>query len=114
MKSEVKVNVMTNSLFIGKNLVELRSVDSTNNYAKTLLSKSAPVEGTAIMAWEQYAGRGQRGNTWAAEPGQNVTVSFILYPGFLETERQFFLNMAASLAVKDFCEFILNEELKIK
>lgn len=105
---------MSNSLFIGKNLIELHSVDSTNNYAKALLSNSAPVEGTAILAWEQYSGRGQRGNAWVAEAGQNITVSYILYPGFLEIEKQFFLNMAASLAVKDFCEFTLNEELKIK
>lgn len=105
---------MISPLFVGKNLIELESVDSTNSYAKELLSNSRPPEGTAIMAKDQHSGRGQMGNSWAAEPGQNITVSFILYPEFLETDRQFFLNMAVSLAVKDFCEFILKDEVKIK
>jgi BirA family biotin operon repressor/biotin-[acetyl-CoA-carboxylase] ligase len=105
---------MAEPLFTGKNLVELDSVDSTNNFAKNLLSTSAPVEGTIILAKEQFAGRGQAGNTWKTEPGMNLTASLILYPDFLEIDRQFFLNMAIALAVKDFCEYVLNDEVKIK
>jgi BirA family biotin operon repressor/biotin-[acetyl-CoA-carboxylase] ligase len=44
------------------------------------------------------------GNTWKTEAGKNLTVSFILYPDFLDADKQFYLNMAISLAVKDFCE----------
>jgi len=105
---------MLNSLFIGTNLIELESVDSTNNYAKQLMAISLPTEGTAIMAREQYAGRGQMGNAWTTDAGKNITISFILYPDFLEADKQFFLNMAVSLAVKDFCEFMLKDEVKIK
>ncbi len=105
---------MTNSLFIGANLIQLEKVDSTNNYARQLLSNSTPPEGTAILAKEQHSGRGQMGNTWLTQPGQNITASIILYPDFLEADKQFFLNMAISLAVKDFCEFILKDDVKIK
>ncbi|HWB64618.1 MAG TPA: biotin--[acetyl-CoA-carboxylase] ligase, partial [Chitinophagales bacterium] len=112
--SERNRMLMANTLFIGKNLIQLDSIDSTNNFAKDLLAKSAPIEGTAILAAAQFAGRGQMGNTWQSEPGQNLTTSFILRPGFLEADKQFFLNMAIALAVKDFCEYILSDEIKIK
>ncbi len=102
------------TLFIGKNLIDLEKVDSTNNHAKNLLLKEKPAEGTLIVAKEQYSGRGQMGNEWKTESGSNLTLSIILYPDFLEADKQFFLNMAISLGVKDFCETILNDEVKIK
>ena len=103
-----------NTLFIGQTIVTLPSVDSTNTYAKELLAKEKPNDGTFIIAQEQYAGRGQTGNTWQTEAGKNLTLSVILYPDFLDVSQQFYLNMAVSLAVKDFCENVLNEEIKIK
>lgn len=103
-----------NTLFVGKNIIELESIDSTNNYAKELLQKERPVEGTIIFAHEQHTGRGQMGNSWSAEAGKNLTLSIILYPDFLDADKQFFLNMAISLAVKDFCESVLPDEIKIK
>lgn len=50
----------------------------------------------------QTAGRGQRGNTWVAQPGENFTLTFVLRPGFLAIKDQFFLNMAISLGLHDF------------
>lgn len=105
---------MTNTLFIGKNLIELDSVDSTNNFAKEMLSNNRPVEGTVVVAKEQLAGRGQMGNRWDTAAGKNITLSVVLYPEHLDADKQFFLNMAIALAVKDFCEFVLNDEVKIK
>ena len=90
------------------------STHSTNSFAKQLLSNSRPVEGTVILAKEQFAGRGQMGNSWKAESGKNITLSVVLYPDHLDADKQFFLNMAVSLAVKDFCEFVLGDEIKIK
>jgi len=114
MNLKANIPSMTNTLFIGKNLIELDSVDSTNSFAKQLLSNSKPIEGTVIMAREQFAGRGQMGNKWAAEGGKNITLSVVLYPEQLDADKQFFLNMAVALAVKDFCEFVLMDEVKIK
>ncbi len=102
------------TLFVGKNIIELEMVDSTNTYAKELLAKEKPVEGTIVFAHEQHSGRGQMGNTWETEAGKNLTVSFILYPDFLDADKQFYLNMAISLALKDFCESVLPDEIKIK
>jgi BirA family transcriptional regulator, biotin operon repressor / biotin---[acetyl-CoA-carboxylase] ligase len=101
-------------LFLGNTLIELASVDSTNDYAKDLLRNERPAEGTIVFAHDQLIGRGQAGNSWSAEKGKNLTLSIILYPKFLEAEKQFFLNMAVSLGGKDFCETVLDEEIKIK
>lgn len=99
---------------MGKNHIQLSETDSTNNYARELLRDSRPPEGTLITAVKQTAGRGQAGTTWQAEAGKNLTLSFIFYPEFLDASQQFFLNMAVSLAVKDFCESVTGEECKIK
>jgi BirA family biotin operon repressor/biotin-[acetyl-CoA-carboxylase] ligase len=106
---------MTNTtLFIGRNLIELPTIDSTNNYAKEMLNEQRPPEGTCVLTHEQTSGRGQMGNTWHSEPGKNITLSLILYPTFLDVSKQFFLSMAVALAVKDFCESVLQDEAKIK
>jgi BirA family biotin operon repressor/biotin-[acetyl-CoA-carboxylase] ligase len=101
-------------LFIGSKIIELDAIDSTNNFAKELLRNERPTEGTLVFTHDQFRGRGQMGNSWKAEKGKNLTVSIILYPHFLEAEKQFFLNMAISLGVKDFCETVLDEDIKIK
>ena len=102
------------SLFIGQHHLRLDSTDSTNNSAKEMLRHQKPVEGTVISTIEQSQGRGQSGNKWESEPGKNMTLSVVLYPVFLAADKQFFLNMAISLGVKDFCEEVLREEVRIK
>lgn len=104
---------MSDTLFVGTNHITLQSVDSTNTYAKNLLT-SKPPEGTLITTQHQTAGRGQAGSQWQAEPGQNITASYIFYPTFLSADKQFFLNMAVSLAVRELCEEITSHEIRIK
>ncbi len=58
----------------------------------------------AIFAREQYAGRGQRGRTWVAAPGDNITMSVVLEPHFLSLSQQFQLSAALSLAIHDFLQ----------
>jgi len=88
-----------NSLFVGKVAMHLTEVDSTNTFAKELLAKSNPSEGTAIYADYQRAGKGQIGSRWQSAPGENLLLSLILYPRFLPADRLFVLNQAVSLAV---------------
>lgn len=87
---------------IGSKIIELPRVDSTNDYAATLISKGKPAEGTVIWALEQFQGRGQNGNHWYSESGRNLTFTVILTPRFLPPDRQFLLNKAISLGVLDF------------
>lgn len=104
-----------NSLFFpGQNLITLVSVDSTNRYAKLLLSNSRPVaDGTVILAEHQSAGRGQMSSSWLSETGKNLTFSIIVHPFHLSPDQQFKLNKVVALSVFDlFAE--MNLEVKIK
>ncbi|MBC7912708.1 MAG: biotin--[acetyl-CoA-carboxylase] ligase [Pyrinomonadaceae bacterium] len=103
------------TLFVGQNTVTLSIVDSTNDYLKNLLSKSAPLpEGTVILAEEQFAGRGQVNNAWLSDPGKNLTFSLLLTPSFLDPEKQFLLNKVISIAINDTLVQIIGADVKIK
>ncbi len=108
-------NNIFSGLFVGQNFLVLKEVDSTNNFLKELLSNSKPLmEGTVIMAENQYAGRGQHQNGWHTEPGKNLTFSLLLKPHFLPVTEQFDLIRAISLGVYDALHPLLGDQLKIK
>lgn len=80
----------------------LEIIDETASTNSELASRAAVLEhGHALMALRQTAGRGQRGNTWEAEPGQNVTMSLLLRPEELDVRQQFSLSEAVALGVVD-------------
>ena len=59
-------------------LIELDSVDSTNNYAMARIHEGMASDGMVYLARHQWAGKGQRGKTWLSEPGQNLIMSLII------------------------------------
>ena len=88
----------------------MEELASTNDFAAALLTtadrlqgtaKSRPPEGTVVRADSQSAGRGQFGSRWESAAGQNLTLSIILYPNWLEIRAQFYLSMAVALALLD-------------
>ncbi len=81
---------------IGASVIKLNQVDSTNTYAMQLVQQGKIKEGTVILADFQTDGRGQSGNSWESEPNKNLTFSVILFPGFLEAARQFYIAMSIS------------------
>ncbi len=74
-----------------------KSLPSTNTEAR----KPSYRHGDAIIAREQTAGRGQRGNKWSSTAGENLTFSLVWEPTFLEAKRQFLLSEAMALALVD-------------
>jgi len=103
------------TLFVGQNLIKLKEVDSTNNFLKDLVSKSEPLaEGTVIMADNQFAGRGQQESVWQTQAGKNISTSIYLKPSFLPLNKQFYLNIAVSLAVSDALSSFISEGIKVK
>lgn len=102
------------TLFAGQIINYLPSCQSTNDEAADLIARSNPPEGTLIVTDHQLAGRGQRGNVWEAEPGQNLTFSLILKPTFLRATDQFWLNMAISLGITDTLHTLLGDALRLK
>jgi BirA family biotin operon repressor/biotin-[acetyl-CoA-carboxylase] ligase len=103
------------TLFVGQNFIKLKEVDSTNNFLKNMVSKSEPLaEGTVIMADHQFAGRGQQESVWTTEPGKNISTSIYLRPTFLPLNKQFYLNMAVSLAVCEALSTVIQNGIKLK
>ena len=89
------------TLFVGQKIVYLPSCQSTNDVAAEFIDREDVPEGTIVVTDHQTRGRGQRGNQWEAQPGQNLTISVVLHPVFLTATDQFWLNMAVSLAIQD-------------
>jgi len=97
----------------GKEIIHLSTVDSTNNFAATLISDQLCQSGTAIMADTQTLGRGQRGNNWQSEPGKNLLVSYIFKPDKLSVIRMPELTWATSLSlVKTLGKFNITGHVK--
>jgi BirA family biotin operon repressor/biotin-[acetyl-CoA-carboxylase] ligase len=97
----------------GKEIIRLSSVDSTNNFAATLISDQLCQNGTAIMADSQSYGKGQRGNSWHSEPGKNLLLSLIYKPDKLSVFKQQEINWLTSICIVKTLG-IFNIEAKIK
>lgn len=67
-----------------------------------------------IITAHQTAGRGQRGNTWEAAPGENLTFSVVLTPTFLRVSDQFQLNIITALAIRDALQAYTTQAVRIK
>lgn len=97
----------------GKEIIRLSSVDSTNNFAATLISDQLCQNGTAILADSQSYGKGQRGNSWYSEAGKNLLVSFIFKPDKLSVLRQHEITWLTSIClVKTLGIFNIDAEIK--
>ena len=93
-------------MLIGNHLIELDTVDSTNNYAAKLLLQTKLVNGTAIMTHFQTDGRGQRGSSWNSDPGKNLLFSLILNGHFINTENYFLLSKVIAIGINEAIEEI--------
>lgn len=80
---------------LGKKLICLDSVDSTNNYLKRLAMEGAE-DGTVVVADEQTAGRGRLGRSFQSPPGAGIYMSFLLRP---QVEPARAVNLTACTAV---------------
>ena len=78
-------------------LLWIEKAGSTNNYLKENSDTVMPM--TMVMAKEQTAGRGQRGNSWESEPGKNLTFSFYFRPEGVHPAEQFVISEAVALAM---------------
>ena len=85
-------------------IIWLDTVDSTNDEARRRISDLDNL--SVLSALEQTAGRGQRGNRWAARAGENLTFTIVLKygPGALPSVRavdQFTISEITALTVVD-------------
>lgn len=92
--------------------IPLVETDSTNSQAKLLAGDK---EITVVSAEFQTKGRGQIGNTWESESGQNLLFSICLHPNCVLASEQFILSQAISLAIQQTLTEVLDvDDIKIK
>lgn len=101
--------------------IELNEVESTNNYAMgwvqgTHLPKGHEkvTNGTAILAYHQTAGKGQRGKSWQSPRGESLSLSIVLKPDHLTIHQSFSLLCAVAVGVAGVLQTYTGEEIKIK
>ncbi|MFQ5503031.1 MAG: biotin--[acetyl-CoA-carboxylase] ligase [Phycisphaerae bacterium] len=85
---------------IGRHILVLPEVDSTNRYALSLAdAEGATSDGTVIFAERQTAGRGRFGRTWHSPNGASLLMTALLWEEGARRHGPAFLIMAAGLAV---------------
>lgn len=80
--------------------VRLDEAASTNSEA-AVLAASGVAHGTVVIAEHQTQGRGRRGRVWETRKGDAVTLSVILRPALLPSERVHLVALMAALAVAE-------------
>ena len=90
---------------LSKYIIKLESVSSTNDYAREILKNEAYKSDIVYVTTnEQTKGRGQVGNIWESNKGENITCSIIIRPNMIEIADQFNISIAVSLAIASVLE----------
>ena len=85
--------------FIGRQVVYVPTVGSTQDLAKELATQGAP-EGALVIADEQSAGRGRLARRWVAPAGSSLLMSLLFRPQ-LNPAHLHRLTMVCSLGIVD-------------
>lgn len=107
-----EIKGLMNTKLIGKEIVFLESVDSTNNYAKKM-GEGEFQEGTLIIAEEQTAGRGRLGREWISPKGKGIWMTIMLKPD-IKPEQAAQITLIAAFAVVLGIKNICNIDAMIK
>lgn len=95
-------------------LIELQTVDSTNNYALQLIHAGLAQSGNAIFTHLQTAGKGQRNKSWHSSSGENILLSTLFSPKALPVLHQVKINLAVAIAVHHFFSQYADDNVRIK
>ncbi len=80
--------------------LHLDETDSSNSHLTRLLGEDEAIEeGFTIWVDSQTAGRGQIGNTWLSEKGENLLFSILLKPRNVKISEQFYISEAVAVAL---------------
>ncbi|MBS1974472.1 MAG: biotin--[acetyl-CoA-carboxylase] ligase, partial [Bacteroidetes bacterium] len=99
---------------IGNLFIELKTVDSSNNYAMAQVHDSKAFHGNVFFAHEQTAGKGQRGKRWMTGINENILMSVVLEPLGLALHDQFLLSASMALACFDLLNMYFPGNISLK
>jgi BirA family biotin operon repressor/biotin-[acetyl-CoA-carboxylase] ligase len=91
---------------IGKRMIVLDTVDSTNNYLKKLASDDIE-EGMVVVSREQTSGKGRLGRVWQTKKDDGIAFSVLLKPKLAPREIGAITplaGLAVCKAINDFCK----------
>lgn len=91
-----------------KELIELDSIDSTNNYTLRMKESLSFKEGLMVTASYQTVGNGQRGKSWESLKGDNLLISIVIEPN-ISIQNQFLLSKCVALALYDLLSLYAND-----
>src|SRR3954462_13950029 len=79
-----------------------------------MLHQGNSKHGTVYFAYQQFAGKGQRGKSWQTHSGENVIISVVLDTSSLHVSSPFTLSIAIALGVYDFFKSFVFNNLFLK
>ncbi|MBD5344823.1 MAG: biotin--[acetyl-CoA-carboxylase] ligase [Bacteroides sp.] len=91
-------------------------LDTTASTNTALASMPDARHGTVVITHSQTAGRGQRGNSWEAAPGLNVTMSMLIEPRAITAAGQFAVSEIVALGVANILSLLAgpSDEISVK
>ena len=91
-------------------IITIPECTSTSTLLRQMIADNPALEhGTTLRAVSQTQGRGQRGNSWEAFPGQNLTLSVLLRPANIDRHSHFIVSEALAIAITRFLERYIPE-----
>ena len=96
---------------IGKRIIRLSEVGSTNTYLKDN-SELLKEHGLVVIAEMQTSGRGRAGRKFVSLPQKNVTFSVVMHPGLALGEVQVFALLAGIVVARVLEKYINGVRLK--
>ncbi len=97
---------------LGRKIDVFKTIDSTNNFAKSLAQLGAE-HGTTVISEVQTQGRGRMGNSFYSPLGMGVYMSVILRPK-LSVEHSLLITSCVAVAVAEAIENVTSIDCKIK
>ncbi len=94
----------------------IRWFDELQSTSSTLIADAATLpHGTVYAAHSQTAGRGQRGNSWEAAAGMNLSFSVLLRPRNIPASQAFAISMVTAMSIADALQQAMGgREVRIK
>ncbi len=102
--NEKRLKSLLKTKIIGKNLIVLDSVGSTNDYLKRLGSEGCE-NGTVAAAREQTKGKGRLGRQWQTKKDDGIAFSVLLKPNISPSEVSSVTPLAGLAVCKALREF---------
>jgi BirA family transcriptional regulator, biotin operon repressor / biotin---[acetyl-CoA-carboxylase] ligase len=98
---------------IGREVLVFDALESTNSTAARLATTADAIDGLALVAHFQSAGRGQYGRIWQSRPGCSLLLSVVLKPP-RELCRPVILTALAAVAVAEAVYALTTSQARLK